>query len=69
MEKGVDVSTVRQSSLEARDWELADSYASFGNRNDGTVIERFRVMSDDIVEVHVDLFGAHAPQTKDNDTG
>jgi hypothetical protein len=38
---------------------MPDPYTSFGNRNDDTMIERFRVMGDNIVEVHVDLFGTH----------
>jgi hypothetical protein len=47
---------------------MPDPYASFGNRNYDTMIERFRVMGDNIVEVHVNLFGTHVPQTKDDDT-
>ena len=58
----------RQSLLGGREGKMSDPYASFGNRNYDTMIERFRVMGDNIVEVHVNLFGTHVPQTKDDDT-
>ena len=41
-----------------------DPYTSFGNRNDDTMIERLRVMGDNIVEVHVDLFRKHVPNER-----